>query len=329
MIVFCDLHHGGLYHAMHMLFHDRLGYDIYRPVGYEWLPWWRVSDLAPTQQAYLQPGGEHWLGEDGFWRWIDHGEELEHKCMTFEQFKTIPVDLIVSTHPGHEETHYRLWREHKPSAKLIRVAGNTGETINPAYTINLMDSTSYFRGQAPNYVTFHQEFPLAAFAETPPPERLVIRQYLNFFRNHPNFRYWEEYKPLLPEFEWRMHGHQGDDGFLWPLSKLAASMLDSSFVWHIKREGYGHCIHDAFAAGRPVITHVSDYAGYTAGAMLVDGETCIDLGPDVAENVAKIRHYAQRDEQLRMCRNVRERFGRVVNFDKEEQDIRAFLGKLI
>ena len=160
MIVFCDFHHGGLYHAMSLLFEKRLGWELYRPVGYDWLPWWRVSDLAPTQAAYLNPAGEHWLADDGYWRWRDNAAELEHKCMTLQQFKAADVGLIVSTHPGHEETWHALWAEHKPSAKLLRVAGNTGETVNPRFTRNLLDSTSFFEGQVDSYCQFDQEFPM-------------------------------------------------------------------------------------------------------------------------------------------------------------------------
>lgn len=334
MKAFCDFHHGGMYHAMQMLFEGRLGYEIYRPVGLDWVKYgyWWVSDLEPTQRAYLYPGGEHWLGDDGYWRWRDNGEELLHKCMTFEQFCADPdIALVIQTHPGHEFPYQELQRKHKPSAKLIRVCGNTGEVIHNPPADNVMDSTLLQAGQARNYVTFHQEFDLTPFVEAPPPERLVIRQYLNFFQNNTTyFRHWQEYKPRLPEFEWRMHGHQGTDGFLYPVSKIAESMLDASFVWHVKVEGYGHAIHNAFAAGRPVITRIQDYAGRMAAAMLEDGVTCVDIGHgSVAENVAKIRHYAQPAELARLCANVRERFKRVVDFDAEEPEIRAFMGRLI
>lgn len=33
-----------------------------------------------------------------------------------------------------------------------------------------------------NLCAFHQEFPLDVFTDAPPPEGLIIRQYLNFFR---------------------------------------------------------------------------------------------------------------------------------------------------
>ncbi len=328
MKVLCDFHHGGLYHAMSLLFEKRLGWELYRPIGYDWLPWWRVSDLAPTQAAYLNPAGEHTLGDDGYWRWTDHSAELEHKCMTLQQFKAEDVGLIVSTHPGHEESWHALWQEHKPSAKLLRVAGNTGETVNPKWTRNLLDSTAFFRGRVESYCAFHQEFPLDVFLDYPLPPQPIVSQYLNFYRNHPMFPFWDTYRPQFPDWEWKMYGHQGDDGFLHPFWKLAHSMIESSFIWHVKREGYGHIIHNAFAAGRPVITKIGGYRGYTAGAMLEDGVTCIDLGAGVAENVAKIRHYAQRPELLKLCANVRERFKRVVDFDAEEQQIRAFLGGL-
>ena len=331
MIAFCDFHHGGMYHAMDLLFARRLGYDLYRPIGYEWLEgFWRVSDLFPTQKAYLEPGGEHWLGIDGFWYWVDHGAELTHKCMTFQQFCDMDVDLIISTHPGHEICYRELHRKHKPKAKLIRVCGNTGETIQPGMGGNIMDSTGAFKGQAQNYVTFHQEFPLEPFKDILPPEEIVVSQYLNFFRNTTTFHVWQAYKPHLEDFGWRMYGHQGDDGFLWPFSKLAETMMASSFIWHVKIEGYGHCVHNAFAASRPVITRIKDYVGKPAGDILKDGETCIDIGEgNVPDNVAKIRHYAQRDELLRLCANVRERFSRVVDFDAEELEIRKFIDRLI
>lgn len=331
MIVFCDFHHGGLYHAMSLLFEKRLGWELYRPIGYDWLPWWRVSDLAPTQAAYLNPAGEHWLGDDGTWRWVDNAAELEHKCMTLQQFDKADVGLIVSTHPGHEESWHRLWAERKPGAKLLRVAGNTGETVNPQYTRNLLDSTLFFEGRVPSYCQFHQEFPLDVFKAVTAPMLGTPRvsQYLNFYRNHPMFPFWDTYRPYFTDWEWKMYGHQGDDGFLWPFSKLAASMTASSFIWHIKREGYGHIIHNAFAASRPVITKIDGYRGYTAEAMLEDGVTCIDLGDNVAQNVAKIRYYSEPRRLTHLCSNVYERFRRVVDFDAEEQQIRKFLGALI
>ena len=127
-----------------------------------------------------------------------------------------------------------------------------------------------------------------------------------------------------------MHGHQGHDGFLFPLSKIADAMAASTFVWHIKREGYGHIIHNAFAAARPAITRIKDYEGYTAAPMLADGETCVDIADGRAEdNAAKIRRYAQPEEHLRLCANIRERFKRMVNFDAEEPAIREFMERLI
>ena len=333
MIAFCDFHHGGMYKAMHMLFHDRLGYDVYRPVGYEWLDgYWYVSDLQPTQKAYLEPGGEHWMGDDGFWRWRDNGEKLIHKCMTFQQFRDMDVELIIQTHPVHELCYRDLRDKHKPKAKVVRVIGNTGEVIHAGPHSNIMDSTGYHKGRAENYVHFHQEFPLNSFdSNAPPPKEPTISQYLNFFRDTSYFRrHWEAYRPLLPEFQWKMHGHQGDDGFLFPLPKIAKAMGASTFVWHIKQEGYGHIIHNAFAAARPVITHIKNYEGYTAGTMLEDGETCVDIAEGrIEDNVAKIRRYAQPEEHLRLCANIKERFKRLVSFDAEEMEIRKFMERLI
>ena len=323
--VFCDFHHGGMFHAMSLLFEERLGARLYRPIGMEWVQrgFWHVSDLQPTQIAYLQMGGEHHPGTDGFWHWRDNGAELDHTCITFEQFCDMDIDLILSTHPAHEIPYQRLHRQHKPTAKLIRVCGNTGEVIH-GMAGNVMDSTGYFRGQAQNYVHFHQEFPLVAFSDEPPPIG-VISQYLNFFRNHPMYAHWEAMRPQLLEYTWRIYGHQGDDGFLSPFWRIAESMQNTSFVWHIKMEGYGHIIHNAYAAGRPAITQIANYRGYTAEALLEDGVTCVDI----SGGAEAIRKAGQPDALMRMCENARQRFRDVVNFDREEEDIRAFLGRLV
>jgi hypothetical protein len=223
---------------MDLLFNKRLGHDLYRPVGMEWVTrgFWFVSDLQPTMDAYLKPGGEHWLHEDGFWRWRDNSAELEHKCMTWDQFMAADVDLIVATHPAHEVCFHRLWKEHKPGAKYIRVAGNVSEVLTGDCTRNLMDSTGAFKGRVPNYVAFHQEFPLGPFVETSPPDNVVVSQYLNFFHKTTTRHYWDTYRPHFPDWTWRIYGHQGDDGFLWPFYKIAEAMLASSYVWHIKGE---------------------------------------------------------------------------------------------
>jgi hypothetical protein len=56
----------------------------------------------------------------------------------------------------------------------------------------------------------------------------------------------------------------------------------------------------------------------------------VDIGKgSVEENVIKLRYYAEPDNMRIMCANVRRRFSEVVDFDCEEQDIRAFLGRLV
>jgi len=129
-----------------------------------------------------------------------------------------------------------------------------------------------------------------------------------------------------------MHGLNGDDGFITPVSALAESMRNTSFIWHIKQhgEGYGHIIHNAFAVGRPVITVKSYYEGKLCYPLLEDEVTCLDLGVrSIESNVNRINYFSEPERLLKMSENCRKRFYETVNFDLEAERMKDFFGRLI
>ena len=332
--VFADYHHGGLYHALYMLFVERLGCELYRPVGLEWVNEgiWRYSENPPTQRQYLALEN-HELRKDGYYYWRDNSEEIDHKCLTFEQFQEMPIDIIIGSVCQHELSFFYLQRKYKPKAKFIRLLGNSGEPIDFNVSRNIMDTTNLYPVPAGcTRVVLRQEFPVHLFYYTPPPKEKRIRQYLNCFNETPYYSIWHDYKKILTEFEWKMHGLNGDDGFITPVSALAQSMRETSFFWHIKQhgEGFGHIIHNAFAVGRPVITVKNYYRGKMVYPMLVDGVTCIDLqNKSVAENVGRIRYFSEPERLRKMCETARDWFKKFVNYDREEEMIRRFLERLV
>lgn len=318
---------------MILLFQERLGWDLYRPLGLEWERggYWLLGGGEPTAIAYLDILPVYWMEDDGFWRWPSSLTEATHKCMTWQQFVDADLDVLIFTHPSHERCWHELRDKYHPKAKVIRVMGNVGE-VKQGYAQNIIDTTGLYPGPE-NYVHVHQEFPLDIFEWNPPPEEKVISQYLNFFHKHPMRPWLEAYKAQMPEYTWKIHGHKepgaDGDGFLYPVRKIAEAMSASQFVWHIKQEGYGHIIHNAFAASRPVITNMGDYIHKTAGAMLVDQQTCINVGGlSVEAGVAKIRHLSDWETISWMCDNVRHRFAQVVDFAADAEKVREFAGRL-
>jgi len=116
--VFADYHHGGLYHYLHILFVQRLGWELFRPIGLEWakLGIWQYSERPDTQKQYLDPVNCV-LKPDGYYYWRDSAEEIDHKCLTFEQFKKMDIDLILSSVCQHEVSFKYLQKRFNPEAQ--------------------------------------------------------------------------------------------------------------------------------------------------------------------------------------------------------------------
>ena len=110
-------------------------------------------------------------------------------------------------------------------------------------------------------------------------------------------------------------------------------MRDTDVGWHAKRwsDGYGHVIHNLFAVGRPVFGFRTYYATQMAGPLWVDGVTSYDIGTRSPAEVAGLIRELRDDPErhLRMCEAAAARFREVVDFDAEEQAIRAMLAQVL
>ena len=112
---------------------------------------------------------------------------------------------------------------------------------------------------------------------------------------------------------------------------LATLMKSSGFIFHVKPggDGYGHSLHNAFACGKPVITRSSHYRGKLGEQLFTHGVTCIDLDQcSMNEAVEMLRTWAQPNIYPIISNQVYTRFKQLVDFDKEEQQIRQFLTNL-
>lgn len=344
MNILADYHHAGLYHSLYMLFEERLGLNLFRPIGMEWANkgYWRYYPHPETQKQFL---GLHQTSlkpksqlnkdrriEDGVYYIWEPSEHFEHRAITLDKFKEMDIDILLASVPQHLSTFAELIANFKPDAKLVFQMGNEFPTYDWGLVRNLMSSTAPF--EVPddvNSVFYHQEFDLDVFKYTPPKQTGKIKTYLNWHQKSSDYTLWEMYKNLMPEFEFIEHGAGGVDGVISGTENIAASMADADLVWHCKPggDGYGHIIHNAYACGRPVIGRFNHYKGQLADVLLEDGVTGIDLDSHTPQEiVGKVKSLYTGGALLSMSKNARKVFDENVGFDKEVSEIKVFLSNL-
>lgn len=334
MKVFTEWHHGGLFHSLQMMFEGRLGGELFCQVGYDWADqgYWNINDLPTTKIQYLDPKSCV-LGKDRQALYFDSSEEIFQKRISLEGFKNTKFDIILCTLQNHQEAFKQLRDHYQPQAKLIRLCGNTGEQIDYSLFDGFIDTTGLYNcPENIPHVTINQEFPMAPFFWEEPKKHKTIKNYMNCLREAKAFPVWQFLQREMPEFEFRMHGSNGDDGGVVGLFKLGASMRDMSFLFQIKHhgEGFGHVIHNAYASGRPAIAVYEFYAGKLASKFLINDYSAIlldDLNPQQA--IEKIKYWSEPERHLTMCKNAYKLFKDYVSFDEDEIKFRHFLEQVM
>lgn len=366
MNVFVDFHHASLLNSFILLFEKRLGGNVYRPIGMDWATqgYWRVYDHPATQEQYLGIGGAtpdgtpplndvdayDSLGQvtRGIFNCQDIDSGLTNKAITFNAFMSMPFDIVIDSLPQHLESFKKLCELHPSKPKLIYQIGNQWDVMDTTITKNVMCSALIQPGYVPqkvNFISYHQEFDTSLFH---PDEALTgidlsgnnilvspaknIYSFVNVFYNFPDWSLFEEVERLLSDFTFRSYGGQCRDGAAHGSKELADKMREARFIWHTKAggDGYGHVLFNTAAVGRPLITKKSYYSGKLGEKLMIDGETCINIDNlTVNEIVDKIKYYSQPELYKKMSERVYQNFTEQVNFDKEEQEIRKFLDRLV
>ena len=332
--IFADYHHNDLYQFLKILFEKRLKYNLYRPIGLEWFynKIWLYSKNLPTVRQYLDPLNNV-ESKDGIYYIHDSWHNDIDKCITFDKFKEMKIDIIIDSVFEHQISFSALAKSHWNKPKFIRVIGNINEPIDFNYSKNIIVTAQPMSiPNGINAVFCHQEFDLKSFQYKSPTIRNSIKNFVNCLPFTKDFPLWKQYKTLLPDFDWKMHGGQGEDGGMKNMKELSAAFSDSSFIWHVKSggDGFGHNIHSAYACGRPPIVKGSYYAGQLALPLMIDGKTCIDLEKHtIEENIRLIKEFSQTDKHNQMCENVHKRFCEIVDYESEFIKLREFFGNLI
>jgi len=333
MNVLADYHHCDLYHSLHLLLEKRLGMSLYRPIGLDWYEcgFWKYSDEEGVRKQFLELPKEA-VGYGSHYEIPDPVHGGFTKAVTLEQFQKMKWDILMPSVRQNELAFMKLRNEFNSSAFMVRQAGNIHDVVDTRVCPNVLCSAippEIF--EEVNTAIYHQEFDLNIYK---PADKVPENSIYNFQNCRPDSRdaaLFPQYREALPEYEWKDYGILCEDGILGSAKKIAEEMQKAKFIWHVKfgGDGFGHIIHNAAACGVPMITRAKYYDGLLGGALLTDGETCIDL--DAASfdiNIGRIKKFSEPEEYAKMCENVKKRFAEIVDYNEEEIYLREFFSEL-
>jgi len=348
--IFCDYHHGDLWYSLHLLFEERLGYDLFRPIGKEWFEkgFWKIAEHygnAPdTIDQFLglpdktwsltkepcQKYGEIQLKDDVYYIPLKIASETYvQKAITFDKFLSMDFDYIIASHQLNEGAYAELVRKYKPNAFYIMQIGNVH--VQPRICRNALLSTNTLMPQGVNYIRYHPEHH-KDFCYAPPTNHNTVKSFLTNMQLSPDYRLWTIFKRAMTDFTFKSHGILAPDGMI-PAYMMPQAIKDSAFVWHVKSTGAGGFTdREALACGRPCIirSHYNvENRSVINDDMFQDSVNCIDLDAgSIVENINKIRYFSEPERHTLMCECTAEKFKKDVNFAEEAEKIRVWLETL-
>ena len=300
MRILCDLHHQDLFKSLLMLFEDRLCWEVYRPKGIEWFDqgYWRY--LFPARETAAQ-----FLG-------VAYNQ---HKGVTLDEFAAGNFDFVLSSTPPNFHAFEQLRLQLAPKAKHIFQSGN--DWVPDPGVKNFLNSTKVRPQHECNEVYYHQEFSLSDYRPDPGCNKRLVASFMHYVPSDARQKF-HAVEKLLPDFEFRMYGAGNRDG---QPGDLPAAMREIGMLWHSKPvEAYGFNVHYAAACGKPIFLR----------SKLNERHACADLGnalweldrssKDVAYDLQRVS-----DEYQNYSTFVRSVFDRIVNFDREFEEIKRFL----
>jgi len=336
--ILADFHHGDLYESHQLVFVDRFGWDLYRPIGMEWFEqgyWDFGRDLFGDALAKQFLGiwstdadrGDHWERRD------PNHPGRSYRMVTLEQARSRRWAFVLSSVSENDDGLHRFAQQ--AGARWVSYIGNQGQLIrwdlNPLAIVSARIEIPYPERTA----AVHQEFSLTDFRYQPPARRNRVASFVPCFPATPPYATFLEFARSMPDLEWRVHGPSGDAppdefqaGVIGTTPGVAAAMRETGFVWHAKlADGFGHVIHNAFACGRPVVGSMTPYIGKTAEPLWIDGVTCIDIDRRRPDEVRRLMRELRDDPERhqRMCQAAATRFREVVDFGADAEKIRELL----
>lgn len=346
MKVLTDFHHSSLLTSLSLLFEDRLGWDLYRPIGMDWFEegYWKINNQQDTAKQYLEIEGQPLDntpplngvqdgGQDGVYVINDPGNVRTHRACTLDYFKNNDFDLCIASIPQHIQVYKNLIKLYNIKAKLIVQMGNNWQ----GYDFGDLPVMASVKGpvRSGNVFRYHQEFDTSIFRYSAiDPTARSIYSFVNIIQNTGIG--WSDYQRLSKilgrkGYTFGAYGGQCPDGNMNGPVELANKMREASMIYHVKPggDGFGHIIHNAYAVGRPIITRRSHYKGQLAEDLMADG-TYIDLDahtvPEAANIINRLHHSP--DQLIDMGQRAAEQFNKVVQYKDEAERFEQWLNRI-
>ena len=367
MNIFADFHHTDLFHSFKILFEKKLGYNLYRPIGMDWAieDYWDIYKVQPVIECYLSTekrkaidvvselpplgdipwarylvemmkmGEVHPSNEEGLFLAQDNSQPGEiSKCITFDKFKSMKFDILISSVPQHFDRFEKLIELYQPQAKHIfhMGFGNAPWPVPQGAKNLILHSNPTGFNPDINHLFIHQEFNLSTFFFQEPKYQNNVVSYVHF---PDSWKLMREVQSLLPKNKYSfttIGDFRGPQANIMPVASwLSSQIRSSSFTWHIKPggESYGHILFNSYACGRPAIINLSDFKDKMGGKLLEDGITCISVDNRTPKEIASIlREYEDPEKHRQICNNAYQRFIETVDFDNETHKVIEFIRSL-
>jgi hypothetical protein len=345
--VLTEFAHEDLYESMAILFEDRFGWELYRPIGMEWYERhiWnfereRLGDQVARQ--FLAEWDTDVQHSSGSVRWSTQHPRRSYTMLTYQQALDLKPDIVIATIAANElglasfagdiGAHYG-----------IQVGNQGAPNVWSIAEFGLLSVTTPGFTPWKPHVTYHQEFSLDTY-HPGFPSRDEVATRVQCFTETAEYARFRRVAELVPEVRFRHYGHCGahDEyygGDAPTVAQIADEMRAAKVGWHDKRwsDGYGHVVHAWFATGRPVIGSASYYSGAyddvpkLAEPLFVEGVTSFDIDKRSDAELASLvrRLVTDEDYWMEISVNAFQRFGQVVDFDSEAQEIRTMLDNVL
>ena len=348
--VIADFHHEDLYESLRILFEDRLGWNLYRPIGLEWFheQYWNVWPELATAQQYLSPvstlsefvekarsqdnfrplSANPTMIEDGTYLVPSSAYDVKYRAITLDRFRELKFDYVLASMPQHIVSYQRLIKECQPQAKFIFQVGNNWDLTGYDGVVNVLSSARKARFRPNSHVVYyHQEFDWKAFQgnEHNPKHCMSMSHY------QQDKELFYALEGMMPGWTYKAHGAGNRDHCRGPhCSDIRKAFREAGFLWHIKREGdgFGWNLFGAGAAGVPYVVRKHHFAGMTSEPLLRPGSTCIDLDTCRTREEIKRRLEEASGDYEQWSQRVKHYFHETVNYDNEFESIKRWIADL-
>jgi len=311
MLVFSDFHHSGAAQGQALLFHRRLGHNLYFPnedfvrrcieVG-----WSKPGDILPCLPTWLRRMGGYPEYREKDWEYV----------LGYDEFLSRDWDAILVTRIETQTVFKELRKLHPHGSKIkfIGVTGNDNTPFDWELVPNLLSSDyPTFVNSPPSIhkLWYSQEIGHnyfdAAFTPVEGLARYTVNQFVNCWptmrgpwhkvydmsnwhsrcpfcgadqRGAPlgevvdPYGIWCGAKALLPTHWFQEYGIGCEHGCVEEVN-LPSKYVSGALTVHFKAyEGYGFSMLQSILCGRPVIVPREFYRYRTAGKYLIPNLTC-------------------------------------------------------